>query len=297
MAAGPTAYTNISRALTFFVAPSTLATALLYYFGWAKTYTQMAYFGVDESVLQLSVQDYLLRSVDSIFVPAITVLAIAIASLLTLTLVLRSQRVTRRRWFTRSAVGMTGALGALSLAFGIFSAHFRQVGAYTLIPMSITVGTTALASAVYLYRNLLQTPTQIATVHSPNGSTNRLWVITTTVALGIIILSLFWTVAVYASSVGEERARQAARALDRRISVVVFSPRALNIHGPGIQESQAGGEDSAYRYAYSGLRLLVRSDDRYFLLPQCWSPQRGRAIVLPDQESLRFEFGREAGNC
>jgi hypothetical protein len=44
-------------------------TALLVYFGWKRADTQATVLGVDESVFGLSTQDYLLRSVDALFLP------------------------------------------------------------------------------------------------------------------------------------------------------------------------------------------------------------------------------------
>jgi Zn-dependent protease with chaperone function len=39
------------------VAPTTLLTALLFYFGWSFAYWFFAYFGVDSTVLGLTTQD------------------------------------------------------------------------------------------------------------------------------------------------------------------------------------------------------------------------------------------------
>src|SRR6267143_7302776 len=51
------------------VAPVTLLTALLYYFGWIRSNSLWLYFGVDQSALGFSVQDYLVRSIGAIFAP------------------------------------------------------------------------------------------------------------------------------------------------------------------------------------------------------------------------------------
>ena len=47
----------------------------------------------------------------------------------------------------------------------------------------------------------------------------------------------------------------------------------------------------AYRYRYSGLRLLIRSGGKYFLLPGNWTRDAGTVIVLGDRPDYRFEFG------
>jgi hypothetical protein len=51
-------------------------------------------------------------------------------------------------------------------------------------------------------------------------------------------------------------------------------------------------EAAAFRYCYSGLRLLIRAGGRLFLLPAGWTPGRDPVIVLPEGGSTRFEFAR-----
>jgi hypothetical protein len=46
----------------------------------------------------------------------------------------------------------------------------------------------------------------------------------------------------------------------------------------------------ALRYRTTGLRFLVRSGGRMFLLHDGWTPQRGTVIVLPDNEQVRWQF-------
>jgi hypothetical protein len=42
----------------------------------------------------------------------------------------------------------------------------------------------------------------------------------------------------------------------------------------------------------TGLRFLTRSGGRMFLLHDGWTPQRGTAIVLTDDEQVRWQFSR-----
>ena len=57
------------------VAPTTLLTGLLFYFGWSFTYWYFHYLGVNSTLLGSTSQDYLMRSVDALFVP-VTVAAV-----------------------------------------------------------------------------------------------------------------------------------------------------------------------------------------------------------------------------
>lgn len=66
----------IVRILGAIVAPTTVLTAILFYFGWSRAYYFYDYFGVDATLLGLTTQDYLQLSVDGLFVP-LTVAACA----------------------------------------------------------------------------------------------------------------------------------------------------------------------------------------------------------------------------
>jgi hypothetical protein len=104
-------------------------------------------------------------------------------------------------------------------------------------------------------------------------------------------MSLFWTVALYA----EQRGRQVARSITRDVAqrtkvVVIYAKERLALSGHGVEVAALGLADSKYRYEYSGLRLLVRSQDRYVLLPVGWTRGRGSAYVLRDDADVRLEF-------
>ena len=57
------------RTIGSVVAPTTLLTALLFYFGWVSVSVQSRYFGFDASLLEFSTQDYLLQSISPTFLP------------------------------------------------------------------------------------------------------------------------------------------------------------------------------------------------------------------------------------
>jgi len=66
---------------TLVLAPTTVITALLFYFGWAQTSALFGRLGIDQSALGFTVQDYMLRSVNSTFRPLSVVLLAAVAGL------------------------------------------------------------------------------------------------------------------------------------------------------------------------------------------------------------------------
>jgi hypothetical protein len=60
--------------------PLTIATALMFYFGWARSDTQARYMGLDVSLFGYSTQDYVLRSTKLLFIPLLVILSLALVS-------------------------------------------------------------------------------------------------------------------------------------------------------------------------------------------------------------------------
>jgi len=67
--------------VTRVVAPASLLTAILYYFGYTRERALFGYFGVDLESLRFSTTDYLVSSVGTIFVPIGTVLLCGVFAL------------------------------------------------------------------------------------------------------------------------------------------------------------------------------------------------------------------------
>src|SRR5215212_1056114 len=75
-------FEQVVQRLGLVAAPLTLITALLIYIGWARTAEVYRYFGVDLSFVELSNQDYVLRSIDGIYIPLGVILVLALCGLL-----------------------------------------------------------------------------------------------------------------------------------------------------------------------------------------------------------------------
>jgi hypothetical protein len=112
----------------------------------------------------------------------------------------------------------------------------------------------------------------------------------------VISLALFWEMSVYAGVVGRGYALELARTLPSRPRATAFSATPLGIEAPGVHEEQLpvdpGGGKDALRYRTTGLRFLVRSGGRLFLVHDGWTPRRGTVIVLPDNDRVRWQFSR-----
>jgi len=272
------------------VAPTTLVTALAYYFGWVLTNSRASYFGIDASALGYSTQDYLLRSADALFVPLGSVFVLALGGVWLHAFALRQLRRPAARPRLRIAAWAAVGVGGVLFALGVW-AVFKPVSFsphYLFRSASPGIGIALLAYGLALLERI-----GAAERGQPRRTESIASVRATAIALValLVVLSGFWTASEYAEALGRGRAQQLAATLHLRPQVTVYAPKRLAIDAGGVSEERLAGDDVAYRYRYSGLRLLVRSGGQYFLVPDGWTRRDGTAIVLADSSSYRFEFG------
>ena len=267
------------------VAPTTLLTALLFYFGWAHAYWFFHHFGIDISLLGLTTQDYVMRSVDALFVPLTVVLSVGAL------LLWGHRRVTarlfagpdREKRLRRSAMAVAMA-GLILFGVGMAGIFVRAVREtyHLALPLSLGTGTLLLFSASRLQRRSDTSET------SPMRSTAAL---EATAVFLLVTLSLFWAATNYAARVGGSRAREYEREFrNDQPEAILYSKERLHLKAPGVHEVSCAEPEGGYRYRYQGLRLMLRSAEQYFFLPELWSPSDGVAIIVPEGDSVRLEF-------
>jgi hypothetical protein len=281
------AFERTARAIGLVVAPITLITALLFYVGWVRTFSFFRLFGVNVQLLRYSNQDFMLRSVDSIFHPLGITFALCLLGWWAHAVV---------RWCIRNrgtqkalrAAGLTlVALGALGVGVGLLTVISP---AALLVPTLVTplllgLGIVLVAYGHWLLRCLpgLQDPTRRRLPE--RGSPVELTLLSL-----LLVLCLFWATSEYVAATARGRAQYFAAGLAREPAVVIYSEKRLFLTGPGVyEESLPDQPNAAYRYRYSGLRLLVESQGRYFLLPAGWRP--GAATLMLDHGAgMRIEL-------
>lgn len=272
-------------------APTTILAAFAFFFGWTFTNARTSYFGIDPSTLGFSTQDYLLRSTDALFVPLGTMLVLGLLAVGLHAVAKAALTDPRRQPAVRRTAHGALVAGAVLFAIGVV-AVFEPLpfSSRSLVPpVSLGVGVALLAYGLHVLRPLdAPQPKRASGALLARPLSPSLAATLVTLLVG---LSGFWAASRYAESLGISRAKRLAATIDSRPRVEVFAPRRLHIAARGVIEHRLSGADSAYRYSYSGLRLLVRSGGRYFLLPEGWSRRKGAAIVLSDTPALRFEFG------
>ncbi|WP_158708272.1 MULTISPECIES: hypothetical protein [unclassified Streptomyces] len=254
-----------------------LLTAVLFYFGWSSTDAETRALGLRDTVLRLSTIDYLLRSVDALFLPAWLVAAAALAGTGLHHWVKQSPgraetvtRVFRHAWLP--------PLALLALLPG-YPAAFELI-----VPLAMILG--------FLLTTYSRTLPGPGTLPTDRRRALRLWGLTVLIS----VLLLFWATSAYAGIVGRSRAAEAARTVNTAFpAVVVFSEKDLLIRGNGTCYNRITDKDSAYGFRYAGLRLFHVSGDRVFLVGSDWTPGSGTLWVIEKDDTTRVEFSNALG--
>lgn len=265
------------------VAPVTLITALLIFFGWSRTAALFGWFGIDPTSLGFSSTDYLLTSQDGLFVPGAVIALLVLAMMWVLTLVRRSghSSLLGAAWVGPTAA-VTGTVLATNGVLGIFGRGL-YASSLAVAPLCLILGVALLSLAAHTVRARRLT-------YSRGAGIAELTALTLVMAM-----ALFWAAGDYSAAVGRQRASEFAASLGQRPHVVLYSAEALGITAPGVQTMRCGGgESAAYRYRYSGLVLLLNSNGQYVFLPAEWTRGSGSAVAVPKSEQVRLDY-RSAG--
>lgn len=287
------------KGIASLVAPTSLVTALVFYFGWTRTSTQAALMGLEDSLLGFTFQDYLLRSIDPMYWPLFAGVVAALAGLALHGALLawlrptfepdgRVRLETGRRKLLVRLCGVLFALGALTLALGVVGNSVdrpsRAVSLWS--PLCITLTIVVIGYSVFLLRRFVAPP---ALAGGAAGELSALRFVGSILTVLLLLLSLFWNVARYAEIKGIDLALLVEERLETFPDAVVYSSRRLHLPAPAEETELSQDEASAYRFRYSGLKVLFRSGGRVFLRPS--DPTVSRAnILLAETADLRFEF-------
>lgn len=270
--------------LSSVVAPVTIVTGLLFYFGYVSSRAQYLYFGVDVDTIGLSTQDYVMRSPQALLVPLL-VITLGAAALLLL------HRRLRRSTPSGAAVRVGLALAVTVLVVGLtLLLGYPLVAAWppyaVVTPLLIAAGT---AGVVYQ----LRMPGAPRRDHAAEED-RAPWVGSAVTALAVVVVAtcLFWATATVAQWSGEGLARRTARHLGQLPAVILDTTERLYLTDPVVEETALPAEEGeSYRYRYRGLRLLIQGPDAMYLVPQTWTPSNSTLRVpFDDTVRVRFQF-------
>lgn len=188
------------------------------------------------------------------------------------------------RWII--GVIQAAALVFMALAFvGILFLDTFGVTLGLFLPVSLMLGSSLLGYATYMRSTH---PDALAVTVPPQHSTVSRPYAATLLTLGLI--GGLWAVARYGDDVGTRSAASFAANLLDQPGVVVYSTERIALNGTGIDVNEITQAGAKYHYQYTGLRLFVRSQDRFLLLPSQWQLGRDRVFLLRDDDSIRIDI-------
>lgn len=279
------------------VAPLSLITALLFYFGYASSRAQYDYFGIDVDTIGLSTQDYVMRSPQPLLTPLLAFLLVGVAVAAFSDLVRRrvlaavagradpvpavaaaaNRRLDRDRRLARAVV--TTGIVVLVCGIGLLLAY-GYLHDWPYYPL-VTPLVLALGAALALYGR------RVARLLEPGPAAPRSGVLALALVLGV---SVFWATATFAQWSGRGSALEIARNLDRLPSVIVDTTERLYLTSPGVDERVLEtSEGQTFHYRYRNLRLLIQGRDLLFLVPATWSAENS-TLIVPMDGSVRLQF-------
>ncbi|GAA2724075.1 hypothetical protein [Actinocorallia aurantiaca] len=268
------------------VAPTTLVTALLLYFGYLSTQARFRYFGADLDLINLTTTDLLFYGSDAVFA-AVVVLALAVlfgagVYLAGKWLVSEPRRDAAVGW-TSLALLYLGLLLLVGALVGIFTKA-------TLTNRPIEVPLALMLSALMLRYSLWLWQARVADREKP------LWTpppeavdLIRGALLVLLIAGLFWMCALASSLYGGNRAADMVKELRSYPGVLLYTRDAIDSPPVGVTYTDLGKKQS-FRHRYHGLRLLAESDGRLFLVPVRWSPTTSRVLVVENSSDTRLQL-------
>lgn len=275
---------GMTKALVAVLANVGVLTALLVYFGWVRSDRMAAYLGIDEAILGMTVDDYVRRSVQSVFILPLAAAAAGLAWVAFDQWFQRRrvrlgdddptvQRIARWLWVVAVGVFLLGII-LLFLGFAV---------TYIIWPLVCAGGLLLLLYSFSLRAHLTDS---VRFAPLTEG------VLRGSIAV-LVAVGLFWSATNFATVEGTELARRFPSTVATLPSVEIDSAAPLDIVAPGV-ETSCFGEGRDTRYHYRGLRLLESTGGNYFLISDGWTPEYGVVVMLPiSADGLRYTFVRD----
>ena len=237
-------YEQALQGVSAIVAPVTLLTAIAFYFGWARVQAFDAYFGLNAGTVGYSTRDYVLNSLNALFVPVVVVLVALLALALAHAYIGHVHRTGRRSAATLRRLSevllVCGALLLLVGGFGVFGV-FPFHMPYLISTLFPAAGVLLIAHAVNLRARLRGDP--------PLATAGRVLV-----AL-FVAVCLFWATGLYARTVGRDEAAKVARHLNELPGVTIASATSLDLPTGGATPIPvSAGANGTHSRAPSGRR-------------------------------------------
>jgi hypothetical protein len=288
------------KQLTSVVAPTTLITSLLFYFGYIGTRSRFAYFGVYLDMADLSNQRLLLYGVEVIYTPAalgFLAVLMAITFHAGVAWLLDVRKSDTAILIIGPGAVLVGILLLGRALLGIFvtSVYDNEIPPGTT-PLALALGAVAATYGVWICARRAR---RVAVDRAEQGGLIA-WYDGATMAglrragqicvCGLVIAGLFWAAHKVAWASGSGRAYDDAVNLPGQPEVVLDTREQLTGLPAGIKKpAPAPRKEGTFRYRYRGLRLLLSSGGNLFLVPEKWT-KRGSTLVVPYDDNVRIQL-------
>ncbi|NII70801.1 hypothetical protein [Microbacterium ulmi] len=278
---------GVVKALLAVVANVGVLTALLVYFGWVRSDRFASALGIDEAILGMTVDDYLRRSVQSVFILPLAAAGTGLAWVAFDQWWRRRRRlgeddrvaVLVARWLWTVAVGI--------FALGIVLGLVGYAATFIAAPLVCAAGLLLLLYALNL-RAVLPDATPFAPL--TDG------VLRGSIAV-LVAIGLFWSATNFAMVEGTQIAQAFPSRVSQLPSLEVDSAEPLDIVAPGVSMS-CPEDEGRTRYHYRGLKYLESTGGNYFLVSDGWTPDYGVVVILPmTSEGIRYTFVRDTSGA
>jgi hypothetical protein len=269
------------------IAPTSVITTLLFYFGYLATRARFEYFGVYLDLVNLSTPDLLLYGSEVVFVPvmlvAFTVLIAVALRLAGQWLVSDPRRDALSGWITLTVL-LVAILLLLRALVGVLVPSVSRTESSGVTPLSLMLGALLLRYSASLWQTLAaRRPRPPWTPPREGVNVGRY------ALLALMVAGLFWTAGSFASNYGTGRALDDAEGLPNRPAVILDSHDPVDGPPQGVLHTVLPGNEK-FRHRYTGLRLLVESDKRLFLVPTPWSSRTSRTLVIENSAEIRLQL-------
>lgn len=288
-----------ARSAATVIAPATVVSTVLFYFGYVSARSQYEYFGIDVDTIGLGTQDYIMRSPQPLLVPLLVLALAGIGLLALLSTTRRWVAAAGRpeasvRWVRRVRRLIRGCLAAGVVLLGagiVLVLDYAWLRGWPLYPL-VTPVLLGLGSALLAYGNHVRELARRTAEQEVDRAALLLRRSSYALVFVLVAVSVFWTTATVAQWSGRGLAQEQAMTLDRLPSVILDTKERLFLRSPGIAETVLPeSEGKTYHYRYRNLRLLIHGNDRMFLVPNRWSASNSTLVVrLDDSVRVQFQF-------
>jgi hypothetical protein len=260
--------TDRLAAISSIASPIAVITALLVYYGWVRMNVQAKELGYDISVIDMSIQDYVLKTVNVLYIPLVLICVVALAIHALHRWIIRRDKQRLRRLATALKYSFVGWVG-LAVALMVWGLPIGQ----SELPIGVT-----LSLMCALYSSVLVPPTD-------TSRSVRVLLLT------LLALVAFWDAERLARVMGHAYAESILANPSQLVGVIVHSEKDLSIDG--VTPTRIDSPEAAYHFRYEELHLLQRSGDRFLVVTDEWATGPRHVYVLRESDSVRIDFTRQ----